>query len=73
MASLDLALLLLFGTLSLLGLTVSALCFRKALRVANQRDGDVKMFFWAVGAMTGLILAGVSVAYIVLPILFPVR
>jgi hypothetical protein len=31
------------------------------------------MFFWAVGAMTGLIIAGVSVAYILLPILFPVR
>ena len=73
MAPLDRALLLLFGTLSLLGLTASALCFRKALKVANQRDGDVKMFFWSVGAMTGLILAGVSVAYIVLPILFPVR
>jgi hypothetical protein len=73
MAPLDLALLILFGTLSILGLTASVVCFLKALKVSGHRDGELKMFFWAVGAMTGLIIAGVSVAYILLPILFPVR
>jgi hypothetical protein len=70
MARLDLTLALVFGTLSLLGLIVAALCLRKAMKVAGERNGDFKMFLWAVGTLLGLILSGVSVAYILLPILF---
>jgi len=69
MARLDLLLTIVFGTLSVLGLVVTVLCLRMALRVASEKDGDLKMFFWAVGSMMGLILAGVSSAYILLPIL----
>jgi hypothetical protein len=69
MAKLDLLLTIVFGTLSVLGLVVTVLCLRKALRVASEKDGDLKMFFWAVGSMVGLILAGLSSAYILLPIL----
>jgi len=69
MVKLDLILTILFGTLSVLGLAAAALCLRMALKVASEKDGDLKMFFWAVGSLVGLILAGVSSAYILLPIL----
>lgn len=69
MARLDLILTIVFGTLSVLGLVVTVLCLRMALRVASEKDGDLKMFFWAAASMAGLILAGVSSAYILLPIL----
>ena len=69
MAKLDLILLILFGFLALLGLALSGFCFRRSLKVAGETDGDVKMFFWAVGGLLGLIIAGMSSAYILLPIL----
>jgi uncharacterized BrkB/YihY/UPF0761 family membrane protein len=68
MARMDLILLLVFGVTALVALLVAVLCFRKALRVSNQRDGDLKMFFWALGSFIALIIAGMSTAYIVLPI-----
>jgi hypothetical protein len=70
MANLDLTLLIAFGLTSLVALAVAVLCFRKALQVANHKDGDLKMFFWALGSFVALIVAGMSSAYIVLPILF---
>ena len=70
MAKLDLVLFLVFGTITLLGLALSVLCFRSALRVSGKKDGDLQMFLWAFGSMIGLIIAGMSAAYIVLPILF---
>jgi hypothetical protein len=45
------------------------LCFRKALAVSGEKDGDLKMFFWAFGSMVGLIISGMSTAYILLPII----
>jgi hypothetical protein len=69
MAKLDLALLIVFGFLSLTGLAGAFLSFRKALRVSGEKDGDLKMFLWAVVTMAGLIVAGVSAAYFILPIL----
>ncbi|MEW6510581.1 MAG: hypothetical protein AB1428_06420 [Bacteroidota bacterium] len=70
MAKLDLLLFISFGILFLAGLTGAILSFRQALRVSGQRDGDLKMFFWASGSMICLIIAGMSAAYILLPILF---
>ena len=70
MAHLDLALFLVFGLVCLIGLAGTVVCFRRALRVAGARDGDIKMFFWAFGGMICLIMAGMSAAYILLPILF---
>jgi len=67
-ATLDLILTIAFGTLSVAGLIATVLCLRMALRVASEKDGDLKMFFWAVGSLVGIILAGVSSAYILLPI-----
>jgi len=69
MATLDLILLAVFGFFTAVGLATSGFCFRRSLKVASERDGDVKMFFWAVGGLVGLILAGMSSAYILLPIL----
>lgn len=69
MAPLDLILFLVFGALALGGLAGAVWCVRKAMRVANQRDGDLKMFGWAALALIGLIIAGISVAYIVLPLI----
>jgi hypothetical protein len=70
MARLDLIILLAFGTVTLLSFAAAFLCFRKALRVANKKDGDVKMFFWAVGSLATLTLGGMSLAYFLLPFLF---
>ena len=70
MAKLDLILLLSFGLVSLVMLLVAVLSFRKALAVANQKDGDIKMFLWAVATFISLIISGLSAAYILLPIIF---
>lgn len=69
MAQMDIILLLAFGVTALLALLTAVLCFRMALRVSNQKDGDLKMFFWALGSFVALIVAGMSTAYIVLPII----
>jgi hypothetical protein len=70
MAKLDLLLTLVFGTLALLGVAGAALSFRQAMHVAGEKNGDFKMFLWAVGSLIGLIVAGVSTAYILLPLFF---
>ncbi len=70
MAKLDLILTLIFSGVALLGSIGTVYCMRKALRVSGERDGDLKMFLWAVGSLIGLIIAGMSAAYILLPIFF---
>lgn len=69
MAPLDRILTIAFSLLGLTGLTTAVLCFRMALKVSSARDGDVKMFFWAAASMVGLIVAGMSTAYFLLPII----
>ena len=70
MAKLDLILLAAFGSIAVLFFAGALLTFRQALRVSGERDGDLKMFLWAVVSMVCLIIAGMSAAYILLPILF---
>lgn len=70
MAKLDLLLTLVFGTLALLGVAGAVFSFRKAMNAAGEKNGDFKMFLWAVGSLIGLIVAGVSTAYILLPLFF---
>jgi len=70
MAKLDLILLVAFSSVALLAATGTVFTFRRALRVSGERDGDLKMFFWAAGSMVCLIIAGMCAAYILLPILF---
>jgi len=69
MARMDLILLAVFGTISIGFLAGAVWSFRKALSVAREKDGDLKMFFWAVGTFFGLIVSGLSAAYILVPIL----
>jgi hypothetical protein len=69
MASLDRILLIAFGLAAVLFLSAALFCFVKAFRVAGERDGDLKMFLWTAGGMVGLIIAGMSAAYILIPIL----
>lgn len=70
MVPLDRILLIAFTMISAAGVTLAVWCFTKALKVSNKKDGDFKMFLWAVGAMFGLVVAGMCTAYILLPILF---
>ncbi len=69
MGSLDRLLLISFGLAAAISLAVAAFCFVKAFRVAGERDGDLKMFLWTAGGMIGLIISGMSAAYILIPIL----
>ncbi len=70
MARLDALLTLAFGIFALAGLGFAVWCFRKSMKVSSERDGDLKMFFWAAGGMVGLVISGMSAAYILLPIFF---
>ena len=70
MAKLDLVLFLIFGLICISSLTAAIWSFSKALSVSGEKDGDLKMFMWAVGTLFGLIVSGMSAAYILLPILF---
>ncbi len=67
--NLDLILSIVFGTISATAFVLAVWCLRKALKVSGTRDGDLKMFVWAMGSMIGLIVSGMSAAYILLPIL----
>jgi len=67
--NLDLILSIVFGTVSASAFAAAVWCFMKALKISGARDGDLKMFLWAMGTMIGLIVSGMSAAYILLPIL----
>lgn len=53
----------------LFGLLTAFLCFRKAFRVAGDKDGELRMFFWAMGGLVGLVVAAMVLAYVLLPVL----
>lgn len=65
----DNILLIVFGTLSVLGLAFGGLSLYFAIQQAKKKDGEVKMAFWAFGTLAGLVLAGMSFAYFIIPIL----
>ena len=69
MFNLDLILSIVFGTISAGAFAAAVWCFLKAMKISGTRDGDLKMFLWAMGTMIGLIVSGMSAAYILLPIL----
>lgn len=70
MGRLDLILLLAFGTIATGALASAVWCWRNALRQARRKDGELPMFFWALGMFASLIVSGLSMAYILIPILF---
>ena len=69
MAILDKILLWVFIGISALSLAWSAFAFYRAMKAAEYKDDGFKMFLWAAGAMAGFVIAGMSVAYILLPII----
>jgi hypothetical protein len=70
MGRLDLILLIAFGTVTTVTLGIAIWCWRNALRQARRPDGELPMFFWALGMFAALIVSGLSMAYILIPILF---
>lgn len=66
----DNILLIVFGIVSALGLAVGITGFSLALKYSKRSDGELKMAGWAVLGLAGLVLAGMSWAYFLLPILW---
>jgi hypothetical protein len=65
----DSLLLTVFGILSTLGLALGVVSFRLAVKNARKPDGELKMALWAILGMGGLVFAGVSWAYFLIPII----
>jgi uncharacterized integral membrane protein len=65
----DNILLIVFGTLSAIGLIVSVLCLAFAVKNAEKPEGELKMAFWSFGALAGLVFSGMCFAYFIIPIL----
>jgi len=65
----DNMLLIVFGTLSAGGVLFAAICLVFAVKNAKKPEGELKMAFWSFGALAGLVFAGMSFAYFVVPIL----
>jgi len=62
-------LLILFGILSTVGLAFGIVSFTLAMKYAKKPEGELKMALWAIAGMGGLVLAGMSWAYFLIPIL----
>lgn len=66
----DNILLIAFGILSALGLAVGITGFGLALKYSEKPEGELKMAGWAVMGLAGLVIAGMSWAYFLIPILW---
>ena len=58
-----------FASLSALGVVIAVVCLVFAVKNAKKPEGELKMAFWSFGALAGLVFAGMSFAYFVIPIL----
>ena len=65
----DNLLLIVFGILSTIALTIGCLAIYFAVKYARKKDGELMMVFWAVIALAGLTFAGMSWAYFLVPII----
>jgi len=65
----DNILLIIFGILSTIGLTIGIISFSLAVKHAKKPDGELKMALWAVLGMGGLVFAGMCWAYFLIPII----
>ncbi|HAL55224.1 MAG TPA: hypothetical protein DCP63_01780 [Bacteroidetes bacterium] len=65
----DNILLIVFGTLSILSLAFGGLCLFLAVQNAKKKDAEVRMALWSIGALAGLVFAGMSWAYFLIPII----
>ena len=66
----DNLLLIVFGILSALGLVVGVTGFGPVLKYSKKPDGESKMAGWAALGLAGLVIAGMSWAYFLLPTLW---
>jgi hypothetical protein len=71
LAPIDNILFWIFLVIAVLGLAWSAFAFSRAFRLASPRDDPdgIRMFFWACGGLAGLVFAGMSIAYILFPLI----
>lgn len=66
----DRILLILFGTLTVVGLGFGTLSVWMAMRVARRpKASELALAGWSIGALLGLTVGGMSLAYFVIPIL----
>jgi hypothetical protein len=72
MAIIDKYLFWFFLSLIVLSLSWSTFAFHRAFKNADfKKDPEgLRMFLWSVGGLFGLILAAMSAAYILFPIIF---
>ncbi|MEX2116663.1 MAG: hypothetical protein WEB37_07240 [Bacteroidota bacterium] len=61
-------LLIFFGALSTLSLIAGGFAFAMAFKHAKKPDAELKMAFWAILGLAGLVFAGMSWAYFLIPI-----
>lgn len=66
----DNILLIVFGILSAFGLAIGIMGFGLALKYSRKSEEEIKMAGWAVMGLAGLVIAGMSWAYFLLPILW---
>ncbi len=69
MAILDKILLWSFICIGLLSLAWSGFAFYRAFKAVDYKDDGFKMFLWAAGGLLGLVIAGMSAIYFLLPII----
>jgi len=65
----DNILVLVFGALSVIGLVLGGAGFGMAVKYAKQPEGEIKMALWAFLGLAGLVVAGMSWAYFLIPII----
>jgi amino acid transporter len=66
----DRILLIVFGSLSVLGMGFGAFSTWMAMRAARkQKASELVLAAWSIGALIGLTVGGMSLAYFVVPII----
>ena len=65
----DNLLIVVFGVLSAVGIVMRLAGFALAVRHAKKKNGELKMALWSFVGLAGLVLAGMSWAYFLFPIL----
>lgn len=68
MGNLDKILFWFFGFICLGGIALFAFSLRNAMKSASRNDEGLRMFFWSVGVLVGLILTAGSLLYFLLPL-----
>lgn len=65
----DNLLLLIFGVLSTVSLSVGILAVYLAMKTARKNESEIKMALWSVVALAGFSFSGMCWAYFLIPLL----